>query len=236
MKDIIKYVLSVIASPVCLLLVWCFNIRPFSYFKETFNGAFTSNIPDTAMVAIDLSIVLVVYNVIGKLIEKLERPVKVKISIINPADSLGEDTTKYTFGEHTKKLKITGEISYNSTFFKNLTTCKGAFPHVLEVHWNDRWLTVRFDERKTEKLKASTKEGKWTCSFDELLGEKTNKTTFEIPIFFNVDSDIIRSGEIECQVTYGSKSFLLNTILSWIKCLFMKIELKLHKIVLNRGD
>ncbi|WP_139491059.1 hypothetical protein [Brevibacillus dissolubilis] len=233
--SLIKYLYTVTASPLALLLIWIFNIRPFKYIYDKFHLEIKSSNPEPIIAAIDLAILLLLHNIIWKIVSKLKRPVNIKVTIIDPKDALDEETTKYDFGGQARKLKVKGQVSYKNLFYKRISTLFGIANHVLEIRWNKNWLTVAVDDKRGDIESGKIEGNRWYCDLTALIEKYDIETNIELPIYFSVNNDFIRTGKISARIISGGNIWA-SIFFSILTAPLVKKELKDRKIVLNKGE
>jgi hypothetical protein len=139
----IKYLLSVAATPVSLLLLWIFNIRPFELILKITGWKLDVTNVETITAAIDLALLVLIYNVIYKLLSLIEKPVTMILAIEDPRNPDNYQVVKHNPSDGLVKLKFTASVDYKSSAFKTVT--KLGCEHYFEFHWSD-WLELEIDD------------------------------------------------------------------------------------------
>ncbi|MCY9511977.1 hypothetical protein M5W68_00025 [Paenibacillus larvae] len=217
---IIKFLLTTAIIPICLILLWIYNMRPFTYFSQKMNLDY--QITDNASATIDQAVLVFVLTVFIKLIETINRP-KISVSINDPKDPNKDAIVKYSLNQGLKKLIIQVHCDYKYLFCKKLGS-----QLMVEIHWGD-WLSIEIDEPKTKQLNGELSKNKWCVLTSEQMGVYDIKIQFEVPLYFSVNGDSIKNGFITPKLRF--KRFKLTNFLFF---LFISreeesIEIKLMK-------
>ncbi|AUS27049.1 hypothetical protein MMB75_05505 [Paenibacillus sp. P2(2022)] len=217
-----KYLFTVSATPVSLLLLLIFNIRPFKKILEITGWTLNATNVETTTAAIDLAILVLLYNILGKVFSKFKKPVSIKFSIEDPKDPEGDLTVKYDSSTGLKKMKIKVSVDYKNNFLKFLSRLGSE--HYIEVHWNN-WFTFEIDEEISNSIGGATSVNKWSAPIS--LGNYDYQAKFDIPFYFTINNTLRRNGSIVPELRFHS-NFVLNYVM--ILLTYMWIDKKEQKI------
>jgi hypothetical protein len=211
---LIKYLWTVSNNLVCILLVWIFNVSPLHIYSKITGWSIPSSLPLTATAAIDLAVILFLYNNLGFLLSKLFslliKPVKVNLSIIDPSNPSEHKSILYDLQSGLKKLKFRVSISYKNGFFKTVSTL--GLCHIVELHWG-QWLEVDVRDDASSRLSGESGNNYWRCYLTRSMGTYDVETSFELPFYFTVRNNVIRKGFITPKIKLLPNSKFVNALL-----------------------
>lgn len=245
LSSVISYIWSKSVTIIALFSVWIFKFDPYSYINNIFHFDIEATNQETVKGAINLAILIFVYDICGKLISLtgtklleivgLKNKVEVSIKISDPTDPDDCEKIKYTFGSTLKKVELHAKIDYKRNFLKKVVTW--GREHFIEIHWNEQWLTLEIDEDKAKDLNGIKENGVWKFGISNMLTIEQLDTIFRMPIYFTVNrNDTIRKGYINAKLTTNHKRKINRSLCSITTALIMDKEIKSLEIILTKGD
>ncbi|MNB86272.1 hypothetical protein D3C75_332120 [compost metagenome] len=230
LKEIIKFILSVAATPTALVLLWIYNFHPFEYIQNITHWKINSQNPETTTAAIDLAFLVMIYNIVWKIISKLKKPVNIEMWIEDPIDVLKEATVKYSVSSNLKKLTCKVKIDYSSRFFKFASKLWGS--HILEINWGN-WLKLEFDDSDFSSIASRTENNRWSTVLSDQIGEYEISNEYTIPFYFTVNNTLSRKGTINPKLRFHNSKFN-NILLFCLTYFLISVDEKCMEIILNR--
>lgn len=225
--NILKYILSISGSPATLAIMWFFDIRPFSYIYDSFK--ISKDIPDNGMIALDLALLLLIYNLLIKCFEwiltKIEKPISISFAIIDQSHpDKNNSITIYANEQKLHKLTLKVQVNYKHLYMKKLTK-----PY-LEIHWS-RWITLEINESKSAQMGGTMNENDWKAPLLYSIGEMEHEMHFDVPMYITPSATFSKKAYIIPKLNFDDNkafSFL-------VKLLMIEVKEKKFEIILKEG-
>lgn len=216
----LKYIFSVAATPVSLILLWVFNIRPVSFAFSLFNYQLSVQNIETTTAALDLAFLVLIYNIVGKLLSKIKKPITLDISIEDSTDPNNDPVVKYDPTQGLKKLKCKVTFNYRHPFLRRISTL--CSHHIIEIHWSE-WITIEIDEPVSLNLLGVSNKNSWASRVTAQLGPYDTNLNLVIPFYFTVKNSYIKDGSIFPKVKFHS-NIIAHCLIRCVASLFISIN------------
>ncbi|PFR11762.1 hypothetical protein COK30_17585 [Bacillus cereus] len=240
----IKWFIKRALPPLILILVWIFNVRPFSnmipILDSLFNTELASKIKENqispaTLAAIDVALLTFVLNALIDVVKKIFKPLlKIKVNILDK--DLGSFTTltvnkddyEQTFPTNIK-VKIHAELESGLFIFKHIF--RGVR---LTFFWHPEWLTVDHNfKHHTQILNFKKEPGNIHCNIIPLFSESDNDFEIEGEFQIMLNKPIKKFGSISTKVQINSNKKFLRFMFNWLINILITTELKSCKIHLR---
>lgn len=230
-----------------MILVWFFNIRPFSniipILDSIFNAGLALKIKENqltpaALAAIDIALLTFLLNALIDLVKKIfKRPLKVTVKI---KDKHFDNFTTLTFqkeaGEKTfstnVSVKIEAKLEYGLFIFKNIF--RGVR---LTFFWHPDFLSIEhgFTDH-TKIMNIEIEPGNIHCNLLPLFSESDKDFDFENKLYVMVNNHIKKSGQISAKVQINSNNAFWRFMFNWAINMLVKTEITPFKIHIRSED
>lgn len=244
--EFLKWLLSTAVTPIALIIVWVYDIRPFQIGIEFLGGIIGKDsplkaeidaIPQAAVGAIDVAVTVFIFNAIGYFIKKLSKPISFKVEILDAyteqpsasldfdEDNIGQDSP------YPLKLKMGVKVS---PFFW------WTFKHVLRgirinVIWHPSWLSVTTDFRdKSGILRPKIRPGSYEFNLLDVMSESDIETKLEGKLSVLVNSGIKKQGNVDCKLGINNDYAFIRWLFQWVVLLVVKEETTPCKLILKK--
>lgn len=241
----IKWVLKQALTPLILILVWFFNIRPFSnmmipLLDALFDTGLALKIQENkltpaALAAIDIALLTFFSNALLDLLKRIfKSPLKITVKITDK--QLGDFTTltfkkdnpEQTFPTNVS-VKIDAKLEYGLFLFKYIF--RGVR---LTFFWHPELLTVDHQFKHHVNILNFEKEpGNIHCNILPLFSESDKEFDIEGEFQLLVNRPINKSGLIKTKVQVNSQHKILRFMLNWSINMLVKKEFTPCKIHLR---
>jgi hypothetical protein len=232
--------------PVILVLVWFFDVRPFTSFFGFLDNLLSTDlaakvndkgIPPAIYGAIDVALLTFIYNFIKIILSKIAmKPVKISFDIKDRKTN--QNLTAIPFDKENvgtqspTQVKINGEIEIRyAKWFVNYIL-RGIR---ISIQWHPKWLSVvpQLDEAMINLDKLP---GEINFNLMDALSEEENSTTIEGRISILANSDFKRDGFVSIIVGINSKNKIIRLCFHWLIMFLVKTDLKPLKVILEKGS
>lgn len=249
MINIIKFIIWIIQAasvPLILVLVWLFDIRPFSILFKQLDALLATDlagklkaksIPPAIYGAIDVALLTFIYNVVIKVFSNFfKRPVSVSVEIKDRKSNKNfcvipfkeEHIEVQTPNQLTVKGEI--EIKYAKWLFDYLI--KGIR---IRIIWHPIWLSIEPQiNRNKQFIVLNELPGEIYFNFMDMLSDSDRSTTIEGKLLILANSAFKQNGYVNIKVEINSDYKILRVGFNWIIRILVKADLKPCSISLEK--
>lgn len=247
MLKLLKWLLQAGAVPVIIVLVWFFNIRPFSFLLTEIDAILAvdlavkvaeKNIPITIYGAIDVAILTFLYNLCTIVISSIFRkPALVSVEISDRKSQ--QNFATLPFDEDNPGAQSPTYINLNGHI--EIKNAKWIFDSFLKgvrvtVQWHPEWLSIEPQIDPSQLITINQKPGEIHFNFFDMLSESDWSTSIDGKLLVMANSNFKRNGTIGIKVEINSKYKLVRMCFNWILYILINTEVKPCKIELEKGS
>lgn len=244
--NFLKWIFQAISVPLILVLVWFYDLRPFSKVFIKLDEFLTADlaakvaekdIPLTIYGAIDVALLTFFYNLLMIITSKFfKKPAKITIEISDRKSSqqfiaipFDEENVGMQSPTHIN-LKGEIEIIYGRWLFDYII--RGVRVSVI---WDPQWLSVEPQIRGVSDV-LQLRPGGIDFNFMDMLSESDPSTSIDGKLSVMANSNFKRNGSIGIKLGINSRYKLIRGCFNWTVSLLIKSELKPCKIMLQKGS
>lgn len=238
----IKWLLSTAATPIALMVVWYFNFRPIQLMTNIVGNnseiqTKIDSLPPATVGAINVALTVLLFNIVGHFLKKLEKPVSVKVEITDAhtdLSSAGLDFDEENVGQgrpYPLKIKLT--VKVNPLFWWILENILRGVR--INIIWHADWLSVSPDLRDPSNLlRLKLKPG--CCEFNilRLMSESDYETKLEGKLMVLVNTGVKRQGSIDCKLRINNENSFVRWLFHWALLLTVKEEIASCNLILKK--
>ncbi|PKF88429.1 hypothetical protein CW306_13780 [Bacillus sp. BA3] len=243
----IKWLAQAASIPLILVLVWFFNVRPFSFLFNYVDSILTvdlstkykqKGVPDAIFGAIDVAFLTFIYNFSLIILSKIfSKPAKVSIEIHDRKSNKNFVTIPFDEerieSQDPTSIKLKGEIEINYA--------KWLFDYILKgirisIQWHPKWLSVVPQIKGASEIITNSHPGVMHFNFMDLLSESDSTSTIDGKLSILANSNFKRDGNINVKIEVNSKYKIIRVCFNWVIRLLVKSDLKPCNISLEKGS
>ncbi|MGF2614203.1 hypothetical protein FZC84_16805 [Rossellomorea vietnamensis] len=243
----LKWVIQAASIPIILVLVWFFDIRPFTSIFNYLDDVLKSDlslkiknkgIPPTILGAIDVALLTFIYNFLNIVISKVfSKPARVSIELRDRKSN--KNFIALPFEE--EKIGMQSPSHINLVGEIEIKYGKWVFDYILKgirvnILWHSKWLSVEPQLfGASDIVKLYSRPGKLHFNLMDMLSESEPRTEIDGRLSIMANSNFKRDGHITIKVELNSSQKLVRLCFNWIILMLIKIEIKPCIISLEKG-
>ncbi|SFA75402.1 hypothetical protein SAMN05216312_101294 [Cohnella sp. OV330] len=227
----IKFLLSVLITPLALFFVWVLNFHPYSLLAKHFHWTIHSKNPETVEAAINVAVIVALLNIFGKIWSKFKRPVKVLLKVSDPLNKIGKNEIMYNANTGSlKKLVLKIDIDYKNNFWRIVTAARVS--HLIVLHWNNIFkVDCEVDQDYMEKANQNL-----LINIGPLIGSLQNEVSMTHNFYFTIKNTSVNRGAFVPEFRVYRGNNLLNFLLICLLKLAVAVEIEKLDVHLEKEN
>lgn len=241
LNNVFKSILKNSITPLILILVWVWDVRPFYSFTLYINQYLVTplvseeKLTSTGFVAIDIALITFMINSAVSIIFSIfTKPILININIEDSAN--GKNYTSID-GSHIGEslptlLKITMSAEIKSYIYPLFVFLKGIN---LFIRWDSAWLSItpQFNDPQ-HKIKVTRKPGKISFNIMDVLTKDDLSTKVDGKLSVMLNNGMKKEGNVSTRIESGINNIIMNKIISLgILTFLVNIKTKKCEIVVS---
>ncbi|WP_416420540.1 hypothetical protein ACLZHR_09510 [Priestia aryabhattai] len=242
--QLIIYLLKKLITPIILVLVWFYNIRPITILDKILPIDLMKkikdnpDIPPTIIGAIDVAFLTVIFAVLSDLFNKLfSKPIDITVKI-KPKNSSADSVTIKSNEDKIEDAQLTViSFKFDGEIHKFYKTIKFIFRGIkVKIFWHPEFITVRSDLEDITWLNPS--KGAGTLSFDalKLFSESDSIVSYPVELRVGPNNPYKDHGKIAAKIEVSSEKKWVCACFSGILNSLINLKIEPCNIHIEKGS